>query len=152
MMRTSSTLDPSGRRTIQSPPGSTVPLSFGPSNVPPDTGTITRFTPIDPMLFAGCVSRIRSINSSDGSPGSAAGDCAPAPADPAAAMHKEVNARLEMSDILKHRNRVEREAGAAGDRHRVDRQHELPAVQARRSFAERFEILVVQQVDAEAGN
>src|SRR6476659_2516412 len=98
MMRTSRTFDTSGRRTIQSPPGRTVPFSFGPSKVPRDTGTITRLTPIEPMLLAGCVSRIRSINNSDCSRSSAE-DCAPAPTEPAAAQHKDVNARREMSYI-----------------------------------------------------
>ena len=42
-MRTSSVVEPSGRPMIQSaPPGSTVPLSFGPSNVPPETRPMRR--------------------------------------------------------------------------------------------------------------
>ena len=44
------------------------------------------------------------------------------------------------------------EAGAAGHRHRLDGQHELPAVQPGRGVAERFEILVVEDVDAERGD
>src|SRR5215470_1941297 len=60
------TLDPSGRATIQSPLGPmTAPLSFGPSNVPPRTGTTTRFTPMGPTLFAGPLSNTRSSRNSD---------------------------------------------------------------------------------------
>src|SRR5215469_4832100 len=41
--RTSSCTAPSGRSRIQSePPGSTEPFNFGPSNMPPVTGTIRR--------------------------------------------------------------------------------------------------------------
>src|SRR5712691_4683670 len=63
MRRTSSTLEPSGRLTIQSPPGATiVPLSLGPAKVPPETGTIRR-----PALtvLGGRVSSVRSSRDSD---------------------------------------------------------------------------------------
>src|SRR2546423_210817 len=57
---------------------------------------------------------------------------------------------LKMRPVyLENRERVDRKAGSAVDRHGRDGQHEVPALQPGGGFREGLQILVVEQVHAE---